>query len=255
VKYLILFILFGCSSRMPKVELPESKKQFNYFDVNGRFLLSREVKSVQGKLISRVQLTLPEAAQPKVLEKSISVARIGTVKMHKGRAITLRPEATEFEVWLEGKSYRNKMQLDKPSKSMQLTLNSPESKWNGTQKIRFPSSRQFCFFSQIPECLKINNYLHRARHGDKKGLSFTIVWDNFPYLQEQYNGVGRQLFSQAELKFEGESKGVFRYNVEVEGQTILYQFSKVYDLVRIFWIAQGISILPEGEQLNEAETQ
>jgi len=48
-------------------------------------------------------------------------------------------------------------------------------------------------------------------------------------------------------------KRILRFVVEVDGQSILYHFSKSFDLVRMFWIAQGISVIPPGEDSTDIE--
>jgi hypothetical protein len=80
-----------------------------------------------------------------------------------------------------------------------------------------------------------------------------IVWDNYPYVQEQFNGVGQTPFSSAILKFEGSEKKYLKYIVEVDGQTVVYHFSPSFDLIRILWIAQGLTVVPPGEEMNSSD--
>jgi hypothetical protein len=65
--------------------------------------------------------------------------------------------------------------------------------------------------------------------------------------------VGRNLFSQASIHFDKMEKDLLRYEVEIDGQLVLYYFSKEYDLVKIVWIAQGLTVLPPGEELEKNE--
>ncbi len=65
--------------------------------------------------------------------------------------------------------------------------------------------------------------------------------------------VGKNLFAPASVKFDGENNGLFRYIVEVEGQEVLYEFTKSYDLVKVVWISQGITIAPPGQEIVEDE--
>ena len=144
------------------------------------------------------------------------------------------------------------MQLETASKSMRVTLESPESKWQGTQLIKFPRAKHFCFYNQIPECLYHNSFLSFSRERDQT-MDFYVVWDSWPFIQEQLSNVGKNLFVPASLKFDGENNGLFRYIVEVEGQMILFHFTKSYDLVKVAWISQGITITPPGQEIVEDE--
>lgn len=251
--WLFIFLVLSCGSILSKRSPKETKNSYAYLDSSGRFVYSREQKLIKNKLISRTQIASSEGNSQRPLEKSIMVSQLGSVKDTKGRSLVMRPYASEFTVWLEGKKYETKLRLDPKTKSMVVTLNSPEAKWKGQSLVPFPKGRQFCFYSQIPDCLYHNQYLIKS--SDKKGETFPfyVVWDNYPYVQEQFSGVGSKLFAPAVLKYEGESKGVMKFMVEVDGQSILYHFSKSFDLIRMFWISQGVSIIPPNEEINDVD--
>lgn len=231
----------------------EGKTLFTLTDVEGSYRLQREFKEIKQKLVTRHQVLNKESSSSRVLEKSILVSKIGSIKGKKARLVTLRPEAADFAVWLEGKKYESKMRINPATKSMRVTLDSPETKWQGTSEVKFPKGKYFCFFNQLPECLYHNYLLIQASEKKKQRFDFFIVWDGYPYIQDQLNQVGRNLFSPATLKFDGVIKNHFRYIVEVEGQIILYQLTKSFDLVKISWIAQGITVVPPGEEIADDE--
>lgn len=248
---LCLILLNSCTSLVKSVSPKEGKSFYSYVDAAGKFTYGREHKLIKNKIVSRAQIILAQGGSQKILEKTITVSQLGTVKDKKSRVLVTRPYAAEFTVWLEGKNYSSKMRLDQANKAMLVELSSPEEKWRGNSSIPFPKGKQFCFFAQIPDCLYHNLYLSRALAKKNEGLSFWVVWEGYPYIQDQLVGVGKRLFSLATLKYEGEAKSQHRYSVEVDGQTVLYYFSKSFDLVRMLWIAQGISILPPGEEAEE----
>lgn len=232
----------------------EGKKSFAYVDVSGRYNFTREHKLInKNKLITRTQISSNQGSSLKPLEKSIMVSQLGTVSDKGRRSLVMRPYASEFTVWLEGKKYESKMRLDPRSKSMLVELNSPEEKWNGKSSVPVPKGKQFCFFSQIPDCLYHNLMLTRALEMKGEVFHFYVVWDSYPYIQEQFTGVGTKLFAPAVVKYDGQFKSLYRYSVEVDGQSMLYHFSKSFDLVRMFWIAQGVSIIPPGEEMTADE--
>lgn len=243
----------SCSSLVKTDSPKEKKQQYAFIDGSGRFTFTREHKLLKNKLVSRAQITSNLGSTQKPLEKSILVSQVGTINEGKKRSLIVRPYASEFSVWLEGKRYESKMRLDAKNKSMMVELDSPENKWKGKQSYPFPPGKYFCFFTQIPDCLYHNQILLKAFERKGKFISFSVIWDGFPYIQDQYAGVGSKLFSVARVRYEGEQKSIRKFLVEVDGQGILYHFSKSFDLVRMFWIAQGISIIPPSEEITDID--
>jgi len=255
VKISLILILFfsSCSSLISKSTPDEKKHQYLFIDGSGKFVLEREQKLIKSKLITRTQISSNQGSSQRVLEKSVTVSQLGSVKEKNTRVLVMRPLASEFSVWLEGKRYDSKMRLDIKNKKMLIVLKSPEEKWKGNTSVAIPKGRLFCFFSQIPDCLLRSQLLSKSLKAKSDLLNFYVVWDGFPYIQDQYTSVGSKLFSAASVKYEGEDKKILRFVVEVDGQSILYHFSKSFDLVRMFWIAQGISIIPPGEDPTDIE--
>lgn len=251
--FLFLFLVSSCSSPIFKGSPHEGKTTFSYNDESGSFRFVRESKKIQKKIVTRTQLIDTKGSQAKALEKSIIVSQIGSIKSKNKRLLTVRPLASEFTVWLEGKKYLSKMKINSSTKSMTVTLESPEAKWQGTSEIKFPAGKYFCFYNQIPECLYHNYLLNLATENQTQRFDFYVVWDSYPFIQDQLTNVGKNLFASASIKFDGDIKGQYRYNVEVEGQMILYQFTKSFDLVKVAWISQGITVAPPGEEIVDDE--
>jgi hypothetical protein len=249
----LLPFLFSCSSVGLQGSPKETKQQYSYIDGSGKFVLSREHKLLKNKLISRTQIASNQGSSLKILEKSITVSQMGTIKDKNSRILILRPLASEFTVWLEGKRYDSKMRLDLKKKSMSIELNSPEPKWQGMSSVPVPQGKQFCFFSQIPDCLYHNMLLSKAMARKDESFPFYVIWEGYPFIQDQFTGVGSKLFEPANVKFNGEQKNTMRFLIEVGGQSILYHFSKSFDLVRMFWVAQGVTVVPPSEAAAEVE--
>lgn len=252
MKLLLLLFLVSCSSMMggsPR----EGKTNYAYVDEGGTFKMVREFKNIKQKLVTRNQILDTKGSHSRVLEKSILVSQIGSIKGKNARLVTVRPQASEFIVWLEGKKYSSRMKINPKTKSMTVTLESPEEKWKGTSEVKFPKGKYFCYFNQIPECLYHNSLLSQAREQEPRKFDFYVVWDSYPYIQDQLTRVGKSLFAPASIKFDGVIKNHFRYIVEIEGQVVFYQFTKSFDLVKIAWISQGITVAPPGEEIVEDE--
>jgi hypothetical protein len=247
-----LLLLISCSSAF-KGAPREGKTSYAYVDESGTYKLQRETKVIRKKIVTRSQILDSKGSTSRVLEKAIMVSQIGSIGAKGKRLLTVRPTASEFVVWLEGKKYSSKMQLDAKNKSMRVTLESPEPKWQGTSSIPFPKGKYFCFYNQIPECLYQNYLLVKATENQNQKFDFYVIWDNYPFVQDQLAKIGNNLFATASIKFDGEIKSHFRYIVEIGGQMLLYQFTRSFDLVKVAWIAQGITIAPPGEEIVEDE--
>ena len=248
-----LFLLSSCSAHLVRPKPFNGETTYSYVDETGTFNYLRQTKKIDKKIITRNQIRDQKGNGLRLLEKSILVSRIGSIKNKKKRLLTLRPEASEYTVWIDGKKYVSRMQINAPAKSMRISLESPEKKWQGTTEVSFPKAKYFCFFGQLPECLFENSLLEAASSQNTQRFDFYIVWDSYPYIQDLLTGTGKDLFVPAALKFDGEISGLFRYIVEVEGQVILYQFTKNFELVKVAWISQGITIAPPGQEIAEDE--
>ena len=250
---LLALLLVSCSALKRSPEPAQGKYVYSYSDVSGNFRYQRDIKFIKKKLVTRTQIMIPSAGSDRIVEKSVTVSQLGSVKDGRTRSFVLRPLASEFTVWLEGKKYSSRMQLDTARKSMRVTLDSPEPKWKGQTQVPFPSGKLFCFFSQIPDCLYHNQILAKSLASKRQSYDFYVVWDNYPYVQEQLTNVGKNLFSHATIKYDGEPKGRIRYILEVEDQILLYQFSKNFELTGYSWISQGINMVKPGEEVKAEE--
>jgi hypothetical protein len=250
---LIALLVVSCSAFNRTSEPAPGKYLYSYSDVSGNFSYQRDVKFIKKKLVTRSQIMVPSAGSDRIVEKSVTVSQLGTVREGSRRTFVLRPLASEFTVWLEGKKYSSRMQLDTARKSMRVTLDSPEAKWKGQTLIPFPAGKVFCFFTQIPDCLYHNQILEKSLDRKRQTFAFYVVWDNYPFVQEQLTNVGNNLFSQATIKYDGKPKGENRYILEVEDQILLYKFSKNFELTGYSWISQGINMVRPGEEIKSEE--
>ncbi len=250
---LITLLVVSCSAFNRTSEPALGKYLYSYSDVSGNFSYQRDVKFIKKKLVTRSQIMVPSPGSDRIVEKSVTVSQLGTVREGSRRTFVLRPLASEFTVWLEGKKYSSRMQLDTAQKSMRVTLDSPEAKWKGQTLIPFPAGKYFCFFTQIPDCLYHNQILENSLASKRQTFDFYVVWDNYPFVQEQLTNVGNNLFSQATIKYDGERKGEIRYILEAEDQILLYQFSKNFELTGYSWISQGINMVRPGEEIKSEE--
>jgi hypothetical protein len=246
----LFFLLQSCSSRHG-ISQRDFRNDYSYHDGSGKFVFQRETKFSKNTIVTRQKIS--SLKSHKILEKSIVASKLGSVGVNSARVIALMPLGSDFEVWLDGNRYSSKLRTDTKNKKMILETNGlkENEKWYGTTAIQFPKSKFFCFFSQIPDCLYQIGFLQSLVDRPEQVRQFYSIWDSFPFSQDQYSGMGKNLFSSSSVKFDREEKNIFIFEVDIEGQLLLYYFSKSYDLVKIVWIAQGIMILPPGEEPNQ----
>jgi hypothetical protein len=250
VKILTLLIFAGCASSpwdQGELKQPRSATTFAYQDVSGEFEQNREILFEKNRLATRTQLMSSTNSGERMLEKTFALSGYGSVKTKKGRVAAMRPMLSQHTVWLEGKKYFSQLKLDPAKKSMNVIMQSPESKWNGSKSIKVPRGTVFCFYSQLPECLAISGLLSEVKTKRQPRANFHLVWDSYPYHQEHFTGLPAGAFSAARLTLEKSEANRTRFDVEVEGQTLSLHFSKSGEFARMFWTTQGISLLPPGE--------
>jgi len=252
LSFLLCFILFSsCSStRLISSDLPSIEK-FNYFDPSGTYLLTKEIKRENTKLISRTQLTSMVKGKKNLVEKSVTLSQLGSLQGKKTRVMTLKPLASEFSVWLEGQKYTSVGETSEKEKAYNLRMDSPEIKWKGQKKILFPQGKFFCFYSQLWECLYSLQRFQVLSDLPESSFEFYLIWDNYPYLQDQLTDVGYEMFTKATLKYEETINNELKYAVEVDGQLINFFLNTQFRMKKMVWVAQGITILALDVKLDQ----
>lgn len=212
-------------------------------DKAGKFMVVREGGLAKDKkhIVSKYRVYSIEGVGQKPLEQSITFSTPGVLK---SKIRLLRPEKSQYKVWFDGKLYQTETSLDKKSKSLIVSMKSPEKQWTGTKRFIFPGGTGiFCYFSQLVECLQYTGFIEKASKAKNGRMNFHIIWDGYPYIQEQYLNLNPEPFAAATVEYDGmtESKD-YRFSVSVSGNVIIYLFNDSYDYAKIFWPAQGYSL-------------
>lgn len=246
MKYLITLwslLLLSCSSSTTKQGIEKYKVKMNLEDKAGKFFLIREagLAKDQKHVVSKYRVYATEAVGQKPLEQAIAFSTPGILN---GKTRVLRPEKSQYKVWFDGKLYQTETSLDKKSKSLIVSMKSPEKQWNGTKKFIFPGGNGvFCYFSQLVECLQFTGFIKKASKVKRGKMNFHIIWDGFPYIQEQYLNLNSEPFAAAVVEYDGQTESKdYRFSVSVSGNVIIYLFNDSIDYAKIFWPAQGYSL-------------
>jgi len=251
MKYLINFLIFvcliSCSSGggNNKSGISRAKKYYELTDHSGKFTMIRETgKAKKSNDLVVITTILPlEGNEKKPLEKSITISTPGMLN----KIPVYRPRLSNYFIWFEDskEKYFTKMSVNITTRSIDISMKSPEEKWNGNRSIPFPAgSGVFCFFNQIIECVKRTNFFQEAIKQGDGNMNFHVIWDGYPYVQEQLLGIPDRIFEPVTMVYEkNEKKNFYQFTLKVAGQAIFYFLDKDFNMVKKFWTTQGVSII------------
>ena len=75
-------------------------------------------------------------------------------------------------------------------------------------------------------------------------MQLYVIWNGHPYFQEQYENIPNQVFSKAVFEYDGQnSNGQIRFTLQVAGQSIFYFLDDKKELLKQFWISQGLTMV------------
>lgn len=240
------FLIAGCSfmKSSSKASLETGVVQYNYEDKNGTFKVSRQVglEKKTGRLITKQQLELIGLGKESILEQSIVISNPGSIK---SKIEVLRPEEGQYSVWFEGKKYSSTIKINAKNKSFELKTTGPSAKDVTSRQIAFPNNQHiFCFFSQLTECLNFHGFIKKSIKEQAGSVRLNLVWNGYPFFQEAYNDLPIELFSNAKLAYDGKiADDEYRFTLGVANQMIFFVTGENGDFKKMFWIAQGISMV------------
>lgn len=254
-RLLSLIILFGVIScgGMGKKNVAEilekTEDKFNYTDKNGTFLVksSSGIDKKNKTYVTKRSLSTQGKEKNSVLEQSLVASSVGVLKKTTN---ILRPKLSQYTVWFDGKKYFSEMKINLKKKAIDLKMVSPESQWSGNKQINFPSTKTLpCFFSQIMDCAKISGFIKTASEKKTGTMNLLVIWEGYPYLNETFSDFPSELFSKAQLEYDGKTKeSERRFNLRVAGQSIYYVLNEQDNMIKMFWVTQGISMVSKSVQ-------
>lgn len=222
---------------------PVSNKAFILTDKSGKFNYLREAgyQKQGNQFVVKRKITAQDDPS-KVLEKSIVIATPGK---YNGVNL-LRPKVSQYTVWFEKKKYFTEMKVLPKEKSVYVKTVSPEKQWNGEAKIKFPKmTGVYCFFSQVLDCAKYSGFINEATKRQAGSMKLVIIWEGYPFFQEQYLNIPDEIFTNASLEYEGKNRvGERRFTLKFQNQQIFYFLGQRNTFKKSFWVQQGMSVVP-----------
>lgn len=239
---IIVFALAGCSTN-DKVAFNNYLKSYEFKDLSGNFSLVEESGLNKKKKEVFLKRKLINVSDNKVYEKGIVISHLGVLRTKEKKLRVLRPKISQYSVWFDKEKFFSQIEVLPTEKLLKVSMSSPEKKWNGIKTFKFLNSKGiFCYFSQIVDCLNVTGFLTSSRVQEQGSISFTIIWDGFPYIVDQYDGIGRSPFSSAKMVFDSKTKnGLYKFNLTFSDQIIFYHINKENVLEKRFWVSQGLT--------------
>lgn len=230
MRLLVFLIFVSCAQYPLKGTIRTGQSSFIFQDGSGQYFLKREIKKTKSKLISRVRIYSSRQAQD-YLEKTVSVS--------KYRGSKALPYRSQFNIWLEKKENSILLSVLEKSRSISSKQFIDNKETQITEK--FPQTRTACFFTQLTECLLIQNKIPRQKG---KPITLSVLWEGHALLPSLYEGVSDVMTTGGDFYFEGKDKTGLKYHLDLDnGQTIIYYLDNNLNLTKMFWIAQGISMI------------
>ena len=235
--------MVACSSRARRESAGIKKYQRNYkfVDISGEFLLDFQ-SGRNKKNEAYVKRRLIGEGDNQEYERLVAVSKLGALENRQRKIIALRPKISQYTVWLDKQKYFSQLEIIPHERVLKVITKSPEKKWNGVENIPFQNSRGiFCFFSQITDCVKVTGFLSQAIQRQAGKMSFTIIWEGYPFIGQQYAGIEGP-FATSIFSYEGISEeGNFIFNLNFGGQVLFYHFNQNMELEKKFWVSQGMT--------------
>ncbi|EQC51256.1 hypothetical protein [Bacteriovorax sp. DB6_IX] len=238
---LALLLLTSCSFLGVKKDSLKADKAF-YVQVeeNGNFFSTRESGfSPNAKFIVKKSVRVDPASEL-YLEKVITIS---SKKNLNPKVTILNPEQSEAIYYLNGKKYTSRMNLITKKNQLIVRMESPEKQWNGEKTYDIPKGNgNICYYSSIVECAVVTGFLDQAIKKGGGKMNFTLVWEAFPYFQEQFLNIPSEPIAIASLIYDGRNRlGQHRLTLDAGGQNQFYFVDKEYRLVKHVWASQGFT--------------
>ncbi len=241
---LILIQFFSCGSNSSINNTPAHyEAKMTLKDKSGKFSVVRESGLSKSKksYVTKYRVYDVEAEGNKVLEQSIVFSTPGVL----GDKIRLmRPERSQYKVWFDKRLYQTETRIDKKNKALIIKMDSPEKQWQGEKTVVFPGGNGvFCYFTQLFECIHYTGFVEKAIKVTAGKMQFHVIWDGYPYFQEQYLNINDSPFASAEIEYDGKTaEGEHRFSVSVSGNAIFYLYNEGKEYAKMFWPSQGLSL-------------
>ena len=249
MKYLTIIILFLNTScayfKLISAKKQETKKlhgelKYEFVDTMGSFIKSRNKGFDSSKNLVIKSKIYQNSNEQSPVERLISISKMGE-KINKINIV--RPLKSEAIYWFDGNKYKSYIEFDEKNNQYISKAIAKEDTWDKYQKVKIDIGKKaYCFFSQLIECIEHSGFLKLSREKYSGAMNIEVIWDGFPFFNEQYLNNKKSMISTGKFKFlQKEAKGIYKYALNIDGQVIHYFIYDDKHLAKMFWVSQGIS--------------
>jgi len=242
MKYLIALIFFTSCSFLgsKKDSLKKDNAVYNQVEENGKYVAVRDSGFTSSKSFVVKTSVKNDLKSDLYLEKNVTISDVQSITK-KVRA--LLPRKSESVYYLNGKRYSTRMNLEKYEGKIVVRMVSPEAQWNGEKVFDIPKGNgNLCFYSSVVECSIVTGFLKQAIKNGGGKMNFTLIWESYPYFQEQFINIPSEPTSIANIVYDGVNRlGQHRLTLEAGGQSQFYFINKKFEIVKHIWAAQGFT--------------
>ena len=238
-----VFLAVSCSNLRTSqfnAELKSQKLRFKLTDVSGSYVLNSSTGFGKDREYIKKERLVSAKSKNEVFEKTIIISK--KRKFNKDVQF-LAPLKYESSYYLQKDLYTVSGRIDYSKREIIYNLNSPEFKWLGQKRFMIPKQvKALCFYGNIIGCAKVSGFISKSIEMKNGDMNFHILWESFPYFQEQFLNLPKEIIAFAVLAYDGvDKKGNFRFLLTTGGQSQVYLLNKKLDMVGHFWTAQGLS--------------
>lgn len=242
--YLFLFFVLVINSSCSHLpfgasQKSNSKTMWTFNDAGINYALEIHSGYKQNRYIQKETLLDKDK---KLVEKRKSISIKGALK--KQGVITLRPEYSYLEVWIDKVRYGSVLKLNTKLKSFDVTVQNEQ----GVRSFRTPFPKReglYCFQGQLIECLRVTGFLNKAKQLEGGKANVNLIWEGAYLYYKLYEYYPVDLFTAATFEYAGKNeKGLHRFNLNFRNQTIFYLLDDDLQLKAMYWISQALSMEP-----------
>lgn len=241
MKFVIMLslLLTSCGHLVNKanIQLRAEKAFFIQTEESGTYeVLKEHGFSKDGNFVTKTSIAPVENKQL-IVEKNITISKKSKLGS-EGYIFT--PEKSEATYLLDGQKYLTQIDLDYKKEVITINMTSPEEQWNGVKTFTIPKNNgAICFYAAVVECAIVSTFITKAIENNGGDMNFMLVWEGYPYFQEQFLNIPSTPITDATLSFDGKNGSLYRFILTAAGQSQFFMVSEDGKIENHIWSSQA----------------
>ncbi len=210
--------------------IKKGQREYYLEDVSGAYRVETEFARKKDKLVYKKILY---DFENKIVEK---VLLLNTYIPEKG---VMFPSVSQATTWIDKKKHFSSIKSDMDKQHYNIYVEPSNKK---TTK-KFVNAKLVCAFSMIQLCIENFLNLDKLKKGKVRSLKMWIMWDQFPFHKLMYTDVYSGFMDKGILSFDRTENGISYFALEFSGQIISFLFNSNNQFEKMYWVAQGLSLV------------